>query len=37
MLTRFVLEIAEARALSKGQEVKSVEFVKQGAKVYHKA
>ena len=29
--------IAEAEALVKGMEVKSVEFVKQGAEVYHKA
>jgi phosphomethylpyrimidine synthase len=29
--------IAEAEALAKGMEVKSVEFVKQGAEVYHKA
>ena len=29
--------IAEAEALQKGMEVKSVEFVKQGAEVYHKA
>ena len=29
--------IAEADALAKGMEVKSVEFVKQGAEVYHKA
>jgi hypothetical protein len=27
----------EAEALAKGMEVKSVEFVKQGAAVYHKA
>jgi phosphomethylpyrimidine synthase len=29
--------IAEAEALAKGMEVKSVEFVQQGAEVYHKA
>ncbi len=29
--------IAEAEALAKGMEVKSVEFVKEGAEVYHKA
>jgi phosphomethylpyrimidine synthase len=29
--------ITKAEALSKGLEVKSMEFVKQGAKVYHKA
>ncbi|WP_255988796.1 phosphomethylpyrimidine synthase ThiC [Chitinolyticbacter albus] len=29
--------IAEAEALAKGMEVKSIEFVKQGAQVYHKA
>ncbi len=29
--------IAEAEALAKGMEVKSIEFVKQGAEVYHKA
>jgi phosphomethylpyrimidine synthase len=29
--------IAEAEALAKGMEIKSVEFVKQGAEVYHKA
>jgi len=29
--------IAEADALAKGMEVKSIEFVKQGAEVYHKA
>ncbi|MBU3902763.1 MAG: phosphomethylpyrimidine synthase ThiC, partial [Gammaproteobacteria bacterium] len=29
--------IAEAEALAKGMEVKSVEFVKKGAEVYHKA
>ncbi|MBI5919660.1 MAG: phosphomethylpyrimidine synthase ThiC [Nitrosomonadales bacterium] len=29
--------IAEQEALEKGMEVKSVEFVKQGAEVYHKA
>jgi phosphomethylpyrimidine synthase len=29
--------IAEAEALAKGMEVKSVEFVQQGAQVYHKA
>ncbi|WP_148717357.1 phosphomethylpyrimidine synthase ThiC [Chitinolyticbacter meiyuanensis] len=29
--------IAEAEALRKGMEVKSIEFVKQGAQVYHKA
>ena len=29
--------IAEADALAKGMEVKSVEFVQQGAEVYHKA
>ncbi|MDP1633659.1 MAG: phosphomethylpyrimidine synthase ThiC, partial [Gallionellaceae bacterium] len=28
--------IAEAEALAKGMEVKSVEFVQQGAEVYHK-
>ncbi len=29
--------IAEAEALAKGMEAKSIEFVKQGAQVYHKA
>jgi len=29
--------IAEADALAKGMEVKSIEFVQQGAEVYHKA
>jgi len=29
--------IAEAEALKKGMEIKSIEFVKQGAEVYHKA
>jgi phosphomethylpyrimidine synthase len=29
--------IAEADALKKGMEIKSIEFVKQGAEVYHKA
>ena len=29
--------IAEAEALAKGMEVKSIEFVQQGAQVYHKA
>ncbi|MDD4977874.1 MAG: phosphomethylpyrimidine synthase ThiC [Gallionella sp.] len=29
--------IAESEALAKGMEVKSIEFVKQGAQVYHKA
>ena len=29
--------IAEAEALAKGMEVKSIEFVRQGAQVYHKA
>ncbi|MFA6014181.1 MAG: phosphomethylpyrimidine synthase ThiC [Gallionellaceae bacterium] len=29
--------IAEAEALAKGMEIKSIEFVKQGAQVYHKA
>jgi phosphomethylpyrimidine synthase len=29
--------ISEQEALHKGMEVKSVEFVKQGAEVYHKA
>jgi phosphomethylpyrimidine synthase len=29
--------IAEAEALAKGMEVKSIEFVQQGAEVYHKA
>jgi phosphomethylpyrimidine synthase len=29
--------ISEQAALEKGMEVKSIEFVKQGAEVYHKA
>ena len=29
--------VSEKEALEKGMEVKSVEFVKQGAEVYHKA
>ena len=29
--------LSEQDALAKGMEVKSVEFVKQGAEVYHKA
>ena len=29
--------LSEQAALEKGMEVKSVEFVKQGAEVYHKA
>ena len=29
--------IAEAEALAKGMEVKSIEFLRQGAEVYHKA
>jgi hypothetical protein len=29
--------ITEAEVLAKGMEVKSVEFVKQGTEVYHKA
>ena len=29
--------LSEQEALKKGMEVKSVEFVKQGAQVYHKA
>jgi phosphomethylpyrimidine synthase len=29
--------LSEQAALGKGMEVKSVEFVKQGAEVYHKA
>ena len=29
--------LSEQQALQKGMEVKSVEFVKQGAEVYHKA
>lgn len=29
--------VDEQAALEKGMEVKSVEFVKQGAQVYHKA
>ena len=29
--------LSEQAALQKGMEVKSVEFVKQGAEVYHKA
>jgi phosphomethylpyrimidine synthase len=32
-----VQRIAETEALVKGMEVKSVEFVKQGTEVYHKA
>jgi len=28
--------VSEADALEKGMEIKSVEFVKQGAEVYHK-
>jgi phosphomethylpyrimidine synthase len=28
--------ISETEALQKGMEVKSIEFVKQGAQVYHK-
>jgi phosphomethylpyrimidine synthase len=29
--------LSEQAALEKGMEVKSIEFVKQGAQVYHKA
>jgi phosphomethylpyrimidine synthase len=29
--------VSEKEALEKGMEVKSVEFVEQGAEVYHKA
>jgi len=29
--------VSEQEALQKGMDVKSVEFVKQGAEVYHKA
>ncbi|MDD5612691.1 MAG: phosphomethylpyrimidine synthase ThiC, partial [Gallionella sp.] len=29
--------VSEQMALEKGMEVKSIEFVKQGAEVYHKA
>jgi phosphomethylpyrimidine synthase len=31
------LDPSEKEALAKGMEVRSVEFVKQGAEVYHKA